>query len=173
MKLILIRHGLPVRSDTSSDPSLAPEGVRQARRMADWLRHERIDALYSSPMRRARETADPLAAVTGLAPRVIDDVAEYDRHSGAYVPMEELKRTDYAAWQTQMAGRGVDDIAAFRERVVRALGAIVAEQRRRDYYRDNYYYGGGPYYGRRYYGGPAYYGGYPYQGGGYYTVPRY
>lgn len=63
--------------------------------------------------------------------------------------------------------------AAFMGMALGTMGAIVAEQRRRDYYRDNYYYGGGPYYGRRYYGGPAYYGGYPYQGGGYYTVPRY
>lgn len=63
--------------------------------------------------------------------------------------------------------------AAFMGLALGTMGAVIAEQRRRDYYRDNYYYGGGPYYGNRYYGGPAYYGGYPYQGGGYYTVPRY
>ena len=61
MKLILIRHGLPVRSDSSADPPLAPQGARQAGQMARWLKDEGIDALYSSPMRRARETADPLA----------------------------------------------------------------------------------------------------------------
>ena len=97
MKLILIRHGLPVRSDSSADPSLAPQGVRQAEQMARWLHDEGIDALYSSPMRRARETAEPLAALTGLTPRVIEGIAEYDQGSGRYVPMEELKRTDYAA----------------------------------------------------------------------------
>ncbi|MFT6669125.1 MAG: hypothetical protein ACJAVZ_000574 [Afipia broomeae] len=63
--------------------------------------------------------------------------------------------------------------AAFMGLALGTVGAIVAEQRRRDYYRDNYYYGGGPYYGGRYYGGPAYYGGNPYVGGGYYAVPHY
>jgi len=66
MKLILIRHGLPVRSDSSADPSLAPQGVRQSEQMARWLHSEGVDALYTSPMRRARETAEPLAALTGL-----------------------------------------------------------------------------------------------------------
>ncbi|MBN9584743.1 MAG: hypothetical protein BGN84_09915 [Afipia sp. 62-7] len=52
--------------------------------------------------------------------------------------------------------------AAFMGMALGTVGAIIAEQRRRDYYRDNYYYGGGPYYGGHYYGGPAYYGGGPY-----------
>jgi hypothetical protein len=48
---------------------------------------------------------------------------------------------------------------AFMGMALGTMGAIIAEQQRRDYYRDRYYYGGGyPYYGRHYYGGPAYYG---------------
>ena len=50
---------------------------------------------------------------------------------------------------------------AFMGLALGTVGAVIAEQRRRDYYRDNYYYGGNPYYGGRYYGGPAYYGGGP------------
>lgn len=48
---------------------------------------------------------------------------------------------------------------AFMGLALGTVGAIVAEQRRRDYYRDNYYYGGNPYYGGRYYGVQPYYGG--------------
>lgn len=48
---------------------------------------------------------------------------------------------------------------AFMGMALGTVGAIVAEQRRRDYYRDNYYYGGNPYYGNRYYGAQPYYGG--------------
>jgi len=47
---------------------------------------------------------------------------------------------------------------AFMGLALGTVGAIAADQRRRDYYRDQYYYGGSPYYGRHYYGGPAYYG---------------
>jgi hypothetical protein len=47
---------------------------------------------------------------------------------------------------------------AFMGMALGTMGAIIAEQQRRDYYRDRYYYGGGyPYYGRRYYGGGPYY----------------
>lgn len=52
---------------------------------------------------------------------------------------------------------------AFMGLALGTVGAAIAEQRRRDYYRDQYYYGGPAYYGRPYYGGPGYYGGGPYR----------
>jgi hypothetical protein len=48
---------------------------------------------------------------------------------------------------------------AFMGLALGTIGTIVAEQRRRDYYRQNYYYGGSPYYGGHYYGVQPYYGG--------------
>lgn len=45
MELILIRHGLPVRNDESSDPDLSQEGHDQARKVATWLAHEGADAV--------------------------------------------------------------------------------------------------------------------------------
>ena len=63
--MLLIRHGLPIRAikpdGTPADPPLSELGQEQARRVADWLREEAIDRIYSSPLRRARETALPLA----------------------------------------------------------------------------------------------------------------
>lgn len=91
-------------------------------------------------------------------------------------PAKVSEATDFSSRARRRAvRRGYNNAAgaAFMGMALGTMGAIIAEQRRRDYYRDNYYYGGGPYYGRRYYGGPAYYGGYPYQGGGFYTVPHY
>lgn len=129
MKLILIRHGLPLRSDDHADPPLSPQGIEQAARMARWLRDDGIDALYTSPMRRALETAAPLSEITGLPAQTLDGVAEYDRHGGEYVPIEELKRTDYAAWQALVAGQRVGDVAAFRERVVAELAPLARRHR--------------------------------------------
>ncbi|RTL53569.1 MAG: hypothetical protein EKK40_03155 [Bradyrhizobiaceae bacterium] len=40
-----------------------------------------------------------------------------------------------------------------------AIAAGIADQRRAEYYRQDFFYGGRPYYGTPYYGGPAYYGG--------------
>jgi len=92
-------------------------------------------------------------------------------------PANASEATDFSSRaRRRVVRRGYNNNAAglaFMGMALGTVGAIVAEQRRRDYYRDNYYYGGGPYYGRHYYGGPAYYGGYPYQGGGYYRIPTY
>ncbi|HEY0234779.1 MAG TPA: hypothetical protein VGC86_06975 [Afipia sp.] len=40
-----------------------------------------------------------------------------------------------------------------------AIAAGIADQRRKEYYRQDFFYGGRPYYGGPFYGGPAYYGG--------------
>src|SRR5262249_7574838 len=59
--------------------------------------------------------------------------------------------------------------AAFMGLALGAIGTAIADQRRRDYYRQHYFYGGTPYYGGHYYGAPAYYGDGvpPYDGGGF------
>ena len=126
MELILIRHGLPVRSAETDDPPLSEEGHDQARRAARWLSTERIDAVVSSPMLRAVQTAAPFVAESGLALTTHPGIVEFDRGSGAYVPMEELKREDYAAWRAFAEGNFDVDIFAFSNSVVAALEEIVA-----------------------------------------------
>jgi probable phosphoglycerate mutase len=126
MELILIRHGLPVRSAETSDPPLSDEGHDQARRAALWLGGEPIAAVYSSPMRRAVQTAEPFAAAAGLPITTDDGIVEFDRASGRYIPMEELKREDYAAWKAFAEGDFDVDIFGFQQQVVASLEAIVA-----------------------------------------------
>ena len=125
MELVLIRHGLPVRSHESADPPLHDEGHGQARKVAEWLAGETFDAVYSSPMLRAIETAGPLLAHSGHDLRYKDGIAEFDRDSGAYVPMEELKREDYAAWKAMADGEHGVDIGVFQQAVVAALEEII------------------------------------------------
>ena len=126
MELILIRHGLPVRDDTSSDPHLTEEGHDQSARVALWLSQEKVDVLYSSPMVRARQTAEPFAKALGFEVSYHDGIVEFDRESGSYIPMEELKRTDYPRWKEMVDnGYGVD-MSAFSATVVSALEGIIA-----------------------------------------------
>lgn len=131
MDLLLIRHGLPEHVERvdgrPADPPLAELGRRQAERMAQWLARERIDRLYSSPLKRALETAEPLAALCGLAIEPSADVAEYDRDASDYVPMERLKEVDYERWQQIMRGEAIADFDDFAGRAVAALEAIVAD----------------------------------------------
>ena len=105
--MLLIRHGLPVRREVTegrADPELAPDGRRQAELLATYLASERLDAIYASPLRRAHQTAEPLAADQGLHIVTEDGVAEYDRDSAEYVPMEELKANNDPRWQAMLAG---------------------------------------------------------------------
>ena len=126
MELILIRHGLPVRSAETSDPPLSDVGHDQARRAAAWLSGETIGAVYASPMLRAVQTAEPFVAMSGLPLATEPGVVEFNRDSGTYVPMEELKREDYAAWKAMAEGTFDVDIFALSRSVVAALEEIVA-----------------------------------------------
>jgi len=130
MDLLLIRHGLPVRVEnpdgSPADPPLSPAGRDQAERAARWLAGEPVDAIYTSPLLRAAETAAPLAAQRGLTPRVEPGVIEFDHMEPSYVPLEELKASDPQAWRDQMRGYVERDAGTFRAAVVEALERIIA-----------------------------------------------
>ena len=134
MEIILVRHALPVRVEAAADgrpadPGLSERGQQQALRVVEALRHDEISALVTSPSRRARETAAPLAAALGLTPTVEDGVAEFDRNDATYVPVEELKAADDPRWHRLLAGDlysvGVDPVV-FRATVVQAIEQIAA-----------------------------------------------
>ncbi len=118
MELILIRHGLPKRivneDGTAADPPLSAEGKRQAAKMAAWMKSEAFDHIYASPMKRAYQTAEPLAAAAGLEIQIRPGIAEYDRDSSYYIPVEQLKEEDYERWRALMQGN-YNDEAGFEE----------------------------------------------------------
>jgi probable phosphoglycerate mutase len=135
VELLIIRHGLPVRIDDAggpADPELSPEGHEQARRLADWLRHDTITAIVTSPMQRARQTAVPLAEAFGLEPIVDDELAEFDRGQHFYVPLEELKAARDPRYEAQMRGEHMDsevDPFTFREVVTVAVERVIEGNR--------------------------------------------
>ena len=112
MELLLIRHALPVRiedADGPADPELSDEGWWQADALADWLAHEHLDAIWSSPMRRALQTCEPLAKSTGHEIKIDDDLAEFDRNAVSYIPIEELKANNDPRWTEMATGNWVND----------------------------------------------------------------
>ena len=132
MEIVLVRHGLPLRVELETgiaDPELAAEGHEQAEKMAAYLGVEDVEAIYVSPLRRAIETARPLSKLLGLEAVVSEGVAEFDRNSREYVPVEELRATNDPRWEKLLRGEwdGVDeDPSLFKARVVETVEDMIA-----------------------------------------------
>jgi broad specificity phosphatase PhoE len=134
MEIVLVRHALPLRMDAvddggPADPGLAGRGREQAARLVTALAGDEVTALYTSPLRRARETAAPLEQALGVRAQVEPGIAEFDSGDSSYVPVEELKAAGDPRWEMLARGdlysAGVDPVA-FRARVVDAVQAIAA-----------------------------------------------
>jgi len=132
VEIVLVRHGLPLRVELETgiaDPELAAEGHEQAAKMAAYLGVEDIEAVYVSPLRRALETARPLCKVLGIEAVVSEGVAEFDRNSREYVPVEELRASNDPRWEKLLRGEwdGVDeDPSLFKARVVETIEDMIA-----------------------------------------------
>jgi probable phosphoglycerate mutase len=134
VELILVRHALPIRRENSvgpADPELSQEGHAQAQLFADYISTENIDALYTSPLQRARQTADPLASIKAMSPIVVDGIAEFDQHSNEYIPVEELKAANDPRWMEMINGTWTtpDEAQEFTDRVIDSLEMIVSQHR--------------------------------------------
>ena len=134
MDLLLIRHAEPIRVenvDAPADPPLHVRGIEQARRLAAWLASETdpVDELWSSPLQRARQTAEPFASTSDLPVRVGHDLAEWDRLAAEYIPIEELRAANDERWQALITGAAMEahvNPDEWRETVVAAVEGIVA-----------------------------------------------
>lgn len=132
MKLVLVRHGRPDEDDAEHphDPKLRDDGWRQARAVAALLAREGITRIVASPLRRAQQTAQPLAARLNMPIHTIDGWAEADRHIERYRSTETLRGQGDAEWrrflQDPVTYLG-DDPVRFRAAVLSALAQTIAE----------------------------------------------
>lgn len=141
-ELILVRHGEQVLSKDLSagetvDPPLSELGERQAQAVADRLARTRVDAVYSSPLRRALRTGTDIAERHALAPIVCEELTEYepwqkfpaDQSPFEVLPQEEIATMFRDHIRTRRYGSFTyaEDGAEFRARVLRRVSSIVDE----------------------------------------------
>ncbi|MBX2916571.1 MAG: histidine phosphatase family protein [Cyclobacteriaceae bacterium] len=69
--VILVRHA-EKGTDDLKDPELSEVGKQRAQRLAQVLQETHVDAIYSTPYKRTRNTVTPLAEAKGLS------IATYD-----------------------------------------------------------------------------------------------
>jgi len=127
--LIVIRHGETAwnrerRLQGQLDIPLNETGQAQARALAGALAGEPIDAVYSSDLSRAMQTATPLAEALGLAVRPEPRLRErcYGVLEGmSYAEVAERRAEDFARWQARVpdyAPQHGESLLGFHERAV-------------------------------------------------------
>lgn len=134
-RILLVRHGqtawnIERRFLGRTDIPLDATGLEQAARLGRRFAGTRIDAVWSSPLARARQTAAPLGGACPAPVRVDDALVEI--HMGA---LEGLSGADFvarwpdiaAAWRTEphaVALPGGERIAEVQERGLDAFARI-------------------------------------------------
>jgi broad specificity phosphatase PhoE len=115
--LYLIRHGKANAGIDELDPGLDETGRRQAEAAALAVKAVRAARLVVSPMRRTRETAEPIARVLGLEPELRDEVSEvFDPE----MPLDD-RRTMLAPFLASYWSDQPAHLNAWRSRVAQSL----------------------------------------------------
>ena len=133
--LLLARHGQSVsnairRFQGSQDVELSELGARQAEALGRVLRHRRVSAVYTSPLERARRTAEIAAAGLGLPLTAVHDLRELSLGEWEGRTVEEIRALPgdpYAQWVRDPVAclpPGGEPLAEVQARVVRAVDEI-------------------------------------------------
>jgi len=132
MQLILVRHA---KNDWVGDRlagwtpgvHLNEEGRQQAEALGARVAHLPITAVYSSPLERAVETAQAIAAHHNLEVQIIEDIGEthYGEWTGA--SLKELSKTElWPVVQVYPSGARFPGGESLRETQTRAVAALDA-----------------------------------------------
>lgn len=125
-KIYFVRHGQTRLSRDNlfcgaSNPDLTAEGKEMAHALADYYGKMKWDAIYASPMRRAIQTATPIARMTGHKIRLEKGLKEisYGKWEGLTVeqvrkrwPEDHIKWLADPGWNEPTDGENANHIAA-------------------------------------------------------------
>jgi probable phosphoglycerate mutase len=135
--LYAVRHGetdynREDRVQGSHDSNLTDFGRAQAGALAERFRGEEINALFSSPLKRARETAEVISeALGGIETGIHDDLMELRCGEFEGVLFEEIKRNHWEKFLTwlrepDVQAPGGESMNQLYDRVSSALKEILA-----------------------------------------------
>src|SRR5512139_3305623 len=95
-QIILVRHGqTPWNKDKifrgSKDIPLNDQGREEARLAGEWLKGEKIDFAYTSPLSRSRETAQAIAQHHGVVVQDLSGLSDLCYGNWEGLPLTEVK----------------------------------------------------------------------------------
>ena len=99
MKLYIIRHGqtdwnVEGKIQGRQDIPLNDMGRRQARALADGMKSRPVASVYSSPQKRAMETAEAIAGPLGLTVKAVPQLMEIGYGDWEGRSAEDILTTD-------------------------------------------------------------------------------
>ena len=133
--ILIARHGQSdwnheKRWQGHADRPLTERGREQAQALADRLAHIELDAVYSSDLQRARDTAAVVAESQGLELRQLPDLREVDVGSWSGLTRAEAEERfpeGFARWRDGYPGwKDGETYEAMTDRVLRAVDEIAA-----------------------------------------------
>lgn len=139
-EIVLVRHGETEWNVEEvfrgrTDVELNETGIKQAKLLAQSLSETRIEAVYASPLKRARKTAEIISGHHHLDVKIAPELIDMD-----FGPWQGLSRHEvsqkYPALYTEWAnhpdkvklpsGETLDDV---RERAIRLVTEVIAKHR--------------------------------------------
>jgi broad specificity phosphatase PhoE len=131
--ILLARHGetdwnRENRFQGNADPPLNAAGREQARALAEALSGEPLAAVYTSPLRRAAETAEIVAAPHGLPVEPVDELREVDVGSWEGLTRADLERRQPERFHRWLVEReqGWEDGETYEQMGGRVIPALLA-----------------------------------------------
>lgn len=128
--IIFVRHGATTwtseeRYNSRVDLTLSARGTHEARNLAAFFRSSRFDVVYSSPAKRAIETAEILCSGRDIRPLKDARLVEIDLGSFEGKSREEVTKPPlleaFEAWSEGKAPGAPEGIETFEEAAKRAI----------------------------------------------------
>jgi broad specificity phosphatase PhoE len=116
------------------DMELSPRGHQQSQALARYLHGKPIDAIYSSPMKRVRQTLAPILTNGAPKPIVLEDLREVDFGDWTGLHWNEVNAkygVSALEWLDQLERDGIPNAEctrSFRSRVEPCLRQVLLEQ---------------------------------------------
>ena len=135
--ILLVRHGETVANREGifrgrKDFPLNENGIAQAKQLAEHItRNFKIEAIYSSPLSRATQTAEPIAKMFNIPIDIENDLTNISLGEWEGVPYEKIEREfpeQYHLWLTEpekLRIPGGETLADVQSRSVASLKKLV------------------------------------------------
>lgn len=137
-RIYLIRHGLVAPEDRErfngrTEAALDPEGAEQLGRVAEYLKSHPPERIYSSPLKRCRDSAAVLSRAFGVEVEIEEGFREMDfgeMEGLLFAEVRERFAEEAKAWYADLAGYrfpGAETMGEVRKRAWKSLSRIVEE----------------------------------------------